>query len=245
MQAANSSHQVPKIFHVVWIGDESKEPVEMIESWKELHPDFEMRVYRNKELEEGNWRFKEAMDYFCSIGQYCGAADLIRWESLYEHGGITLDADSLCVNRLPDWLLNCETAACWDNGQVEGQLLNNGFVIAKKNAPIIGDLIKKFETEGIKFHRWSWSRRKKIRLSPWKSVGPLPFTQVALGDKKNRRTGITALPSHFLHPMRSDGVEYTGGGPVYAHHFWHTTTTKDLNDKDMISKIREKYRQAC
>ncbi len=232
---------VPKIFHVVWIGDESKEPKELINSWVELHPDFELRVYRNKDLEEIDWKFKDAMMHYIELGKYCGAADLMRWQMLYEYGGITLDADSLCVNRLPDWLLDCETAACWDNGQVEGQLLNNGFVVAKPNASIIGDILKKFEKEGIRYTRWSWSRMKRINLSPWKAVGPMPFTEVALGSKKNRRTGLTALPSHFLHPMRGDGVEYTGGGPVYAYHYWLTTTGSDLLDKNRIEEIRNKY----
>ncbi len=238
--------QIPKIFHFVWIGDESKEPKELINSWKELHPDFEVRVYRNKDLNEGNWKFKDAMMHFYNLGKYCGAADLMRWEMLYEHGGIALDADSLCLNRLPDWLLECGTTACWDNTQVEGQLLSNGFVSAQKNAPIIGDLLKKFEDEGIQYTRWSWSRMKRINLSPWKSVGPKPFTEVALGNKKNRRLELTALPSHFLLPMRNDGKEYANGGPVYAYQFWGTTTEKDLNDKELLhlqEKINDIFSQ--
>lgn len=233
---------VPKIFHVVWIGDESKEPKELIQSWADMYPDFELRVYRNKDFHERDWKFKEAMQHFYDIGLYCGAADLMRWEMLYEHGGMTLDADSLCLDRLPEWVFECETAACWDNGQVEGQLLNNGFVVAKPKAPIIGDILKKFETEGIQFYRWSWSRMKRIRLSPWKSVGPLPLTQVALGHRKARRTGMTCLPSHFLHPMRGDGIVYQGGGPVYACHFWGTTTDADLTDPTKIEEIRQRFK---
>lgn len=235
----------PKIFHFVWVGDESKEPKALIASWKKHNPDAEIRVYRNDDLFNGEWHFKDHMLRYFKEGHFCGVADLIRWEVLYKYGGIALDADSLCLRALPDWFFDCELVSCWDNTQIEGELISNGFVLVPPKSDIIKSVMDKIDNDGVKFWRWSWSRMKRIRVGAWRTVGPVPYTDVilSLGDKKNRMHRATILPSHFFLPERSDGVRYTGNGPVYAHQFWGSTTKKeDLNDEH-ISAIEKKYRQ--
>ena len=35
-----------------------------------------------------------------------GKADIIRWEILYEYGGVFVDADSICIEPIDDHLIN-------------------------------------------------------------------------------------------------------------------------------------------
>ena len=92
---------------MIWIGDDRKMPVSCIRSWQEKNPDWHIRLWRNKDYLERRWRFKHHMDEMVRRGEISGAADLMRWEILYDHGGLTLDADSECVYPLEDWLFEC------------------------------------------------------------------------------------------------------------------------------------------
>ena len=225
---------IPKIFHFVWIGDESREPRAAIESWRAAHPDFEIRVYRNAEADGLGWRFKSEIDEFRRRGRYPGAADLLRWEALYEHGGVAVDADSVCGERLPDGLLNCACAACWDNTFPEGEMLSNGFVSANARHPLIGAIIEEIASKPIKFDKWSWSRFGPKPYGEWQTTGPAPFTRVV---KRLRPTDFSALPSHFFLPNRRDSGRYDGGGPVFADQLWASTHGQGA-DTDALTRQR-------
>ena len=44
-----------------------------------------------------------------------GVADMMRWEILDQHGGFAVDADSICIRPLEDWLFEPRIFACWEN----------------------------------------------------------------------------------------------------------------------------------
>ena len=100
---------VPKLIHIVWVGDQP-EPEE-IKSWHKLNPEYEVQVWGNDSLKRG-WRLAEHMAHYWE-NQKAGVADCMRWEILYEFGGIAMDADSECVRPLEDWLLQPDVFACW------------------------------------------------------------------------------------------------------------------------------------
>ncbi len=227
---------IPKILHFVWLGDETREPVAAIDSWRKWHPDFEIRVYRNADADERPWRFSEAIAEFRQRKRYPGAADLIRWEVLFAEGGAAIDADSVCLGRLPDWLLDCALAACWDNTFPEGHMLSNGYVQAHPGDPTIGAVIEEIAAQPIRFDKWSWSRMKPKPYGEWQTTGPGPFTKIV---KHRRPTNFSALPSHLFLPNRRDGGRYDGGGPVLADQLWASTHGQGA-DTDALTQERLK-----
>ena len=105
---------IPKKLHIVWVGDESKRPDNCISTWVRLNPDWEIRVWGNADLAKESWRnAKHIVDM--SSRELNGVADLMRYEILYYHGGFAIDADSVCVKPLEDWLLNAPEFTCWEN----------------------------------------------------------------------------------------------------------------------------------
>ena len=77
---------IPKILHVVWVGDESKRPDNCIQTWREHNPDWRVQVWGNAELAEYGWinaRHMRDMQH----RELSGLADLMRWEILYHEGG--------------------------------------------------------------------------------------------------------------------------------------------------------------
>ena len=89
---------IPKKLHFVWVGDESKRPDNCINTWRHYHPDWEIKVWGNEEY-QGEWVNKAHMEQMWPR-ELNGVADMMRYEILFNEGGITLDADSICLQSL-------------------------------------------------------------------------------------------------------------------------------------------------
>ena len=92
---------IPKILHFVWIGDESKIPNKCIQTWADKNPDYKISIWGNDELENRSWVNATHMMEMAKH-ELCGVADMMRYEIIYNEGGITLDADSVCLAPLED-----------------------------------------------------------------------------------------------------------------------------------------------
>jgi len=97
-------NRIPKKLHIIWVGDEAKCPNHCIQSWKDRHLDWDVRVWGNLELGVLKWKSHSQIEVFRARGQWEGVADLMRYEILHEHGGVYVDADSVCIRPLDDWL---------------------------------------------------------------------------------------------------------------------------------------------
>lgn len=42
---------IPRTFHFIWVGDESRRPDNCIDTWRAAHPDWQFRLWGNAELE--------------------------------------------------------------------------------------------------------------------------------------------------------------------------------------------------
>lgn len=98
---------IPKNIHVIWVGDESKRPDNCIDTWRKHNLDWNIRVWGNNDLATYGWVNARHMDTM-QHRELNGVADLMRWEILYNEGGFVVDADSICLRPLPEWLLHGE-----------------------------------------------------------------------------------------------------------------------------------------
>ncbi|ERS10176.1 glycosyltransferase family 32 protein [Alloalcanivorax xenomutans] len=212
---------IPRVLHFVWVGDENKRPDNCIETWRELHPDFEIRVWGNAERDNLDWRLKRHMVEMAETGQLYGVADLMRWEILERHGGFALDCDSICLRRLPDWLFQCEAFTCWENELESPGLAANGYVACAPGNPLLQYLVARLENSlHLAWRPRKWYQRKRKRFSAWKTTGPLAWTN-AIRDLEY--TNLTILPSHFFCPRHPSGRIYRGHGPVYCDQLFGST----------------------
>ncbi|HEY7885836.1 MAG TPA: hypothetical protein VIC08_12905, partial [Cellvibrionaceae bacterium] len=177
-------------------------------------PDFEVKIWGNKELQQHPWKTRKQMDLLIQHNkQYAGIADLMRWEILLDEGGFALDADSVCVAPLPAWLFDCNLFAVWENEYVKPGLVANGYVGAEPGHQVIAALVQRFVSSKNLARRFVWRKLKFKRTTMWKTTGPLPFTEEIMLAANN---SITLLPSHFFLPRHHSGNQYQGQGPVDA-----------------------------
>jgi mannosyltransferase OCH1-like enzyme len=199
---------IPKTIHIIWVGDESRRPDNCIDTWRHRNPNWSLRVWGNDELAHYGWVNARHMKAMASR-ELNGVADMMRWEILYNEGGFVVDADSVCVHSLDDWLFDAAAVACWENEIARPGLIAAGYVAAHAGNPFIGQIVLDIQSEPTVTDRLAWE-----------TVGPLRLTR---SHAKYRYTGLTVWPSHFFMPQHFTGIRYEGGGTVYAHQEWAST----------------------
>lgn len=105
---------IPKILHIIWVGDETKRPDQLIDSWRLHHPAWEVRVWGNAQLVETDWQCRHQL-YELGERDCAAVADAMRWEILRDHGGVCVAADSVCLRPLDEALLDLEAFTCWES----------------------------------------------------------------------------------------------------------------------------------
>jgi mannosyltransferase OCH1-like enzyme len=199
---------IPKCFHFIWVGDETRRPDNCIRTWQEAHPDWELRLWGNAELEGRNWINARHMAEMAPR-ELNGVADLMRWEILLEHGGLVFDTDSVSLRPLEDYLLDCEAFACW-----ESEIARPGLIAAGYFGCTAGNAFVKQIVEDIA------ASPSVVGDMAWKTVGPQRLTDCY---RKFAYTPLRIYPSHMFIPRHFTGVTYEGRDPVYAHQLWGST----------------------
>ncbi len=198
---------IPKVLHFVWVGNQALRPDECINTWRQLNPSYEIMVWDNDAFARHPWHNIEHIHEMIPR-ELNGVADIMRYEILYHHGGIALDADSRCVRPLEDWLLEPSEFVCWENEFVRPGLLACGAMGSVPHSPFFGQIIHDiFAADSI------------TGDVAWKTVGPLRLTKTWMEN----RYPLTVYPSHYFIPNHFEGIRYRGTGPIFASQEWAST----------------------
>jgi mannosyltransferase OCH1-like enzyme len=199
---------IPKTLHIIWVGDDSRRPDNCIRTWIERNPQWTVKIWGNDDLAETDWVNTLHMREM-SRRELNGVADMMRWEILYRHGGFVVDADSVCIRPLDDWLLECEAFACWENELARPGLIAAGYFACEAENPFVGQIILDIQAEPT-----------VVNDMAWKTVGPQRLTDAY---RRYAYAGLSVLPSHLFIPEHFTGTRYVGSGPVYARQEWAST----------------------
>lgn len=201
---------IPKLIHFIWVGDESKQPTNCMDTWRALNPDYEFLVWGNEDLESQDWLNKAHMLEMAKT-EWNGVADMMRWEILHAKGGIVVDADSIALRPLDDHLLDCEAFACWENEILRPGLVAAGYFGCEPGNEFVAQIVRDINAE-----------ESVTNEKAWRTVGPLRLTEAY---RKYTYTKLRIYPSHTFIPRHFLGLQYEGSDPVYADQLWGTTLT--------------------
>uniref|UniRef100_A0A6C0D5X1 Glycosyltransferase n=1 Tax=viral metagenome TaxID=1070528 RepID=A0A6C0D5X1_9ZZZZ len=172
--------KIPHKIHQIWVGPnpiptKSKKFMKHI---KELHPDFEYKLWTDKDITKENF---DNYEYIKNSKSYAQKADIMRYEILYNNGGIYLDIDFEIYKNLEPLLIN-ELVVCTEDMFSNFHITNAFIGCTKHNANL------KRCVDGI----------KKINFSQMINVatGPVYFRKNIHMNKN-----VTLLEPHILYPV--------------------------------------------
>jgi hypothetical protein len=202
--------EIPKIIHQLWIGDKPA-PTKMMNTWRDMNPDYEYIRWGEKVIKDREIKFV-CKNRINEMEEINGKADIMRWELLYEYGGIFIDADSYCVKPIDEQLSSCKAFAGWEHEELRKGLIATGTMGFPPKHPLCLQAIEWIKINCVNF--------KKCGMAAWQSVGPGLLTRMYnLGYGKD----MTIFPSYYFLPIHCTGKVYKAHGVVYAYQEWGST----------------------
>lgn len=114
---------IPKIIHYIWIGANPKPSlvIKCIESWKRYLPDYKIIEWNESNYNIGKHPY---MISAYKSSKWAFVSDYIRFDVLYQYGGIYLDTDVEFLSPLPEDMLAQECFSCCEpNGVISPGLI--------------------------------------------------------------------------------------------------------------------------
>ena len=106
-----------KIIHCIKVGPNSELgdfELSCIDSWKRTYPDFEIKYWTDEQILPLIQDCKYAVSCYKN-GKFAFVNDYVRLVILYNEGGLYMDTDVFCVNRIPDACFE-KSFTAWDAG---------------------------------------------------------------------------------------------------------------------------------
>jgi hypothetical protein len=202
-------YKIPKIIHQIWIGPKTA-PLKLMETWKNKNPDFEYIFWNESEMVNRNLNL-ECQEKINIINEINGKADIIRWEILYQYGGVFIDADSICLEPFDDYFMCKKAFASYENEEMRKGLVATGTMGFYPKHPLCRDILNWIKSD---------DSTELIKKYPaWFSVGPGILTRFL---ESGKYTDFSVFPSHVFLPVHFAATPYIGHKKVYAHQYWGT-----------------------
>lgn len=185
----NAEYLITKIIHFIWLGSSLPDKYDkFIASWAKYHPDWEIKIWLDQDIEDLNLQNKHL---FNASNNYGYKSDLARYEILYRFGGLYVDIDFECLTSFDFLHKNYEFYA----GLFPNQgVLANGVIAAKAGHPILKDCVDKLKSLPQKING------KECARSIQQTSGPHHFTQCALNyiSRNPRDNRLMVLPAGYF-----------------------------------------------
>lgn len=134
---------IPKIIHYCWFGDNEKPELvkKCIDSWKTFLPDYEIREWNNRDLENCNIKYVQDA---IKEKKWAFVSDYFRLYALYNYGGIYLDSDNEVFKSLDDFL-NLDFFTGYEEIKNKVHAFT-ALVASQKENTIVKDLLDEYNT---------------------------------------------------------------------------------------------------
>ena len=225
--------KIPKKIHQIWIGPQKipKRYLNWGKSWLINNPEWEYKLWTNREINQLSMRNRTLYDSTNNIGF---KSDIARYEILYKYGGIYIDTDFECLREIPNNLRYFDFVACL--GFDYTPTILNGFLMSSKSSFIIKKIISELKLPNI----------DKEPMSIINSSGPKKLTNIYF--KYHDNTSII-LPSNYCYPYPSFLINSSiskqseVSSVSFAIHHWEMSWMKGSLLKRLFFKLKYLYKK--
>ena len=100
----SGDYRIPKIIHQIWLGPPIPELLQKFtQIWRDVHPDWTYILWTEDNIKTLKLINQE---YYDEETEYASKANILRYELLYQFGGVYIDTDFMCLKSL-DFLHQC------------------------------------------------------------------------------------------------------------------------------------------
>jgi mannosyltransferase OCH1-like enzyme len=215
VNSSDTVEKIPRKIHQIWLGGRIPEKYKRLtETWKKFHPDWEYRLWTDKDIEEFGLKNKTLFNTAKNQGQ---RSDIFRYEILHRYGGIYVDTDFECLKPFDDLLfLDFFTGISYDTRMV----LYIGLIASVPGHAITVKCIDSMD---------SYDGNQAYAIMD--TTGPYYFTRCFFGTVNKDTKGVVAFPMDFFYPLpnylRNTNKPYDYVKDFsYAIHHWAVTWIK-------------------
>jgi len=177
--------RIPKIIHQIWLGSDFPSKYEAYQkSWIKNHPNWEYKLWTDKDISRLNMKNQRLYN---SAKNYGEKSDIVRYEVLYQFGGLYVDTDFECLKPFDILHHICDFyAGIVANPQV---VTFNGLIAAKARHPILKKCLVDLQ------------KNAQNHNNSLEKTGPFFFTRCILSelDKENIEKSVL-FPAPYFYP---------------------------------------------
>jgi len=174
---------IPKIIHQVWLGGSFPEKYcAWAESWQKMHPDWEYKLWTDESILALEIHNKDAFD---KAPDFAAKVDVLKYEILYQFGGLYVDVDFECLRPFDGLHHRYNFYSGISNEKTFAIAL--GLLASVPKHPILHHCIHSLSPN---------------KFLPGGRMGPLYFTQKFFEAVQGCDTdGVLILPCSYLYPL--------------------------------------------
>jgi hypothetical protein len=242
-------YKIPPVIHFIWLGPRPFPPqsVENVRTWMSQNPGWKVKFWTDRDREppcEGMEKILVRDFNFLKLGKcfeesqnWGEKSDLLRYEILYQQGGVYADHDANCLksfsgmNRGYDFFCGLETPHEAFAGR--SVTCGNGVIGARPRHPTVGNVID------LIAERWQMLAEKYRGNDDYSRIEVvmqrtyIALTQ-AIAETIDRDGNIDiVLPAAFF-------FSKSGITPLYSKHFYATAWDEFKGRKSDIERVGEK-----
>jgi len=177
--------RMPKKIHQIWLGSPiPKEYERLTDSWKKFNPDWEYKLWTDKDVGDVVIPRRKLFDSITHLGQ---KSDFLRYHILNQFGGLYADTDFECLKSFNSLSYAEFLIGVGYPCMVE---LYIGLIGCVPNHPIMMDVVRSMDKAGCK----NW---KEV----FNTTGTYFFTKRFFEVIKSYTKGVVVLPTDYFYPV--------------------------------------------
>lgn len=245
-----ASFRIPRDIHLIWLGPRPfpKESVENIRMWVAKHPDWTLHLWTDRLRVPpvkgmvvhmpNEFPMTHLKDHYQQSTNWGQKSDILRYEILFNQGGIYIDHDANCLNSFEGLNRGYDFYSCLEvpHTRVDGRVITSGIGIigAIPNHPIIKGCIDEVVShweESFKLFPLSSPESLRDHVMHSTYLALTRSLEKNLNDDSHRNI---VFPASYFYPQKSLK-------PLYSFHHYGTSWADIENESKLERSIRLSY----
>lgn len=231
---------IDHIIHYCWFGRGAmpEREKDCIETWKELFPDFELRLWNESNFDYKSCDFaKQAYEN----KKYAFVSDYARAKILYEHGGLYLDTDVKVIRNFTDILDQANAVV----GFERKAFIGTAIIGCQKHDPLIKKLLEYYESHDFVQADGSFDNIANVSIL----TDILKEKGLILGGMKQTVAGYEVYNREFFYPKKLKEEEFNITNETMSVHMcsnsWLTEREKKRGNNKVWIEIIRPFLRSC